>query len=444
MLLIPLTEGVESASLRESFDKQENAYTLEYKGYLIVFSREELRDNFPPKNSADIGHLRNYSTGAFHGYINMEQFLSLLDIELENMKTALEEAETGNTEITGKILEGYLSFFKQLGTAWTELSFGDAGIETKGDLFFKDDMARFMNSVKPVTGTGSFPVTLEEEDYFFAGLYNVDPRDREILTDKLYSFLLSLKDDSDPSLMEYLELSKKMNRTIGPRGIFAMDMKMYPEAVILNNPAGMMDLQMTAAMELVDPDLFEAALEELYSHPGMDGLFSALYGGEGQGWKITLEKKSYGNLTYREMSYQFPENPDWAEVGALMERMKMYYVIQDKICYFYMSMGGEPVETFLEKASRGAFLAEPGDQPEWITQAPDTAHFVWDMRMTSFLDMVPLAQGSITSLMPPEPAGISGYAVADQGLLSSAFIPSGEILWLVQSFAMLQASLVQQ
>jgi len=443
MLLIPLAEGVEAGPLKASFDKQQNAYTLEHKGYLIVFSREELKDSFPPKKSADLGHLRDYSSGALHAYINMGQFFNLLDLDMESLKTALEETDTGSPEIAGKILEGYLNIFRQMDTAWAALAVGDTGLEVKGDLFFRDDMARFMKSVKPVSGTGSFPITLEDEDYFFSALYNIDLRDREALTDKFYSFLLSLENEPDPSLMEYLELSRAMNRTMGPRGIFAMDMTIYPEAVVLENPAGMMDLQMTGAMELIEPDAFESALEKLYAHPGMDGLFAALYGEESKGWKIALEKKRYGNITYREMSYQVPEQPGLAEVAALMERMKIYYVIRDQLCYLYLSMGGEPVETFLEKAASGAFEADAGEQPDWVTRAPDSAHFIWNMRMTSFMDMVPLAQGSIASLMPPEPAGISGYTVAGQGLMSSTFIPSGEILWLIQSFAMLRASLGQ-
>jgi ABC-type uncharacterized transport system YnjBCD ATPase subunit len=84
------------------------------------------------------------------------------------------------------------------------------------------------------------------------------------------------------------------------------------------------------------------------------------------------------------------------------------------------------------------------EQPDWVIRAPDSAHFIWNTRMSGFMNMVPLAQGKMASLMPPEPAGISGYVAVDQGLLSRAFIPSGEILWLIQSFAMLRASLGQQ
>lgn len=323
MLLLPLTGGVDPAPLRESFDVQENAFTLEHKGYLIVFSREELRANFPPKKPADLGHLRNYSSGALQAYINIEEFFSLLDLDLESVKTALEEADGGTTEITGKILEGYLGFFKQMDTAWGGISVGEAGVEVRGDLFFRDEMARFIRSVKPVSGTTDFPVTLEGEEYLFAGVYNIDPRDREILTDKFYSFFLNSEAGPDPSVSEYLELSKKMNDTIGSRGTFAMNMKVHPEAAAMENPAEMITLQLTAAMELSDPDMFDASLIELYSHPGMAGLFEAMYGEEGTGWGISLEKKKFGNTVYREMSYLLPEQSSLAEAAALLEKMKI-------------------------------------------------------------------------------------------------------------------------
>jgi hypothetical protein len=444
MLLIPLADGVDAAPLRESFDKQDNAWTLEHKGYLVVFSHEELKKSFPPGKAADLGYLRNYSAGAFQAYINIEEFFSFFNIDMEDMKTAMAEADTGNTEIAAKVLDGYLGLIRQMDSAWGEISAGEMGLESRGDLFFKDEMARFMQTLKPVSGTTGFPVTLEGEDYFFAGVFNLDPRDRAVLTDKIYAFFLDAGAGADESVTEYLALSKKMNDTIGPRGSFAMNMKIHPEAINSDDPSDMMDLQFTAAMELSDPDMFEASLIELYAHPGMDGLFKAMYGDEGPGWNISLEKKKYGNTVYREMSYQIPEQSSMAEAAALLEKMKIYYVIQDSICFMYMSLGGEPVEKFLKKTASGVFRADVNEQPDWVVRAPDSAHFIWNTRMSGFMNMVPLAQGKMASLMPPEPAGISGYVAVDQGLLSRAFIPSGEILWLIQSFAMLRASLGQQ
>jgi hypothetical protein len=441
MLLLPLAKEARADKLRRVLEKKDNTFTLEHKGYLVVFSHKELMDTFPPDKPAELGHLRNYSSGALNAYINFEQFFSILDLDLDSLKAAMEEAETDNSEMAVRILDGYFTLFRQMDTTWAWLSAGEAGIEAGSDLFFRDDMARFLKSIRPVKGSTDFSVTLAGENSLFSGLYNIDPRDREALTDKLYSFILTFDGTPEAPVTEYLELSREMNRTIGPRGVFSMDLNIQPEAYA--RPMMMFNFQFTGIMELADPEAFETSLEELYSHPGMNLLFASIYGDEGLEWGVRLDEKSYGNISYREMSYIIPENPSMELEAAMLEQMKIYYVIKDDFCYFHMNMGG-PVEAFLEKAASGAFMVRNGERPDWITRAPDSAHLIWNMRMKSFMEMVPSALGNSAFRVPDEPAGISGYTTVGEGVSSSMFIPSAEILWLMQSFAMLQAALGQQ
>ncbi len=441
MLFLPLTEEASADELRAELEKKDNTFTLEHKGYLVVFSHKELMDTFPPDKTAELGHLRNYSSGALQAYINFEQFFSILDLDLESLKTAMEEAQTDDSEMALRILDGYFSFFRQMDTGWAQLSAGEAGIEAGSDLFFRDGMARFLKSVRPVKGSTGFSVSLDDEQALFTGIYNIDPRDRQALTDKLYSFILAPGGSPEASVAEYLELSREMNRTVGPRGAFSMDLNIRPEAAA--NPMEMFGFQFTGIVELSDPAAFETSLEALYSHPGINSLFTSIYGEKGLEWGMQLEEKSYGDISYREISYIITENPSMALEAAMLERMKLYYVIKDDFCYFHMNMG-EPVEAFLDKAASGAFTAQEGERPDWITRAPDSAHLIWNMRLKSFMEMVPSALGNTAFRIPGEPAGISGYTTAGKSLSSSMFIPSAEILWLMQSFSMLQAALGRQ
>lgn len=446
MLFIPINTSMNILDLIQTKPEKDDFWYTIFMNYLVYFSSEDLKKNFPQKNISDLSHLDNYSGDSFSMYLDVEGLMESFGFDTSDLIEELQYQDGSGSDFAARIIEGYFHLFSQLEVLFSNITLNRKGITLQSDLFFSDKMENVIKSFQPVDSIKEWSSYLPEEG-FIQSIYSMNPEDQKLIMESILDYLFP-SSDNDTIMSELKRNMGMFSDYMGTGGAFSIDFIPYftqPAGIKKNAPPPKdrsdtslpFGITMSMVTDLTDSEGFLRKFRKYYSDQSLNSLMDSLYTDLDFTFHITMEELNINEISpvFR-MTYQVQERKtksennfdEMAPVKNFLNNMEFWYHISDEKMYSYI--GPQGIEG-LKKLILSDSSAE-----DWVSLSPGNANLIWNFSLSKMLKSMGTIQG-LEKLIPLGDISFrfSGFSTFKNGSIhNNANISTQDIINLVQLF----------
>ncbi|MCK5197460.1 MAG: hypothetical protein KAR21_03880, partial [Spirochaetales bacterium] len=200
MLFLPINTSMNILDLLKNKPEEDDFWYTIFMNYLVYFSSEDLKKNFPSKNISNLSHLDSYSKDSLSIYLDINGLMKSFDIDPSELVKELKYQDSSGSDFTTRIIEGYFHIFSQLEVLFSNITLNRKGITFQSDLIFSDKMGTIINSFQSVNDIKEWSSYLPEEG-FLQSIYSMDSVGQKFMLETILDYLFP-STENDPIMLE--------------------------------------------------------------------------------------------------------------------------------------------------------------------------------------------------------------------------------------------------
>lgn len=456
VFFLPVTDSFSLKELKEKDSGPDSNHYRQVKSYLIIASEEGLLEDLPAKSRIDLGRLNSYPPGAANFYMNLEQLLVMLDLDMEELLAA-EYPDGPGSELINPLMAGYAGLLKQIGPFWLSLRADSAELTSVIDLDLKGEFGDILGGMNPPKGLKDFSAYLMEDANLYQSVSSIHPEDRQKFSQAILN-CFPLEKTELGALLSSLQLSGAEVSLEGARTASSGNIHFTgpPMNFLSEDPLSSLKdafagftYENLDVSEITDPRAYTADMERnmgvyletinnmLSSFTKEMGIIFEMYQEE----KTDPRGRPYWKVGYAVLAD--PASSPAAEADQeflaifnwLMENSNVYFMVKDNVVFTYSNISGSSQEArFLELVN-----SLPGNAgvPGWLSGVPETAHEAGKLNMGGLIDSLVslfLPREMVAAMLPREP-GDFRYYIEYSGRVSAVLqVSTEQFRWLNQYF----------
>ena len=221
ILFLPINTNMNILDLIKNKPEEDDFWYTIFMNYLVYFSTEDLKKNFPSNNISNLSHLDSYSNDSLSIYLDINGLMKYFDIDRSELIKDFEYQGSSDSDFTTKIVEGYFHLFSQLKVLFSNITLDRKVITFKSDLFFNEKMETLINSFKSVNNIKEWSSYLPEEG-FLQSIYSMDSADQKLILENIMDYLFP-PGENDPIMSELKRNMGMFSDYMGNGGVFSLD-----------------------------------------------------------------------------------------------------------------------------------------------------------------------------------------------------------------------------
>jgi hypothetical protein len=444
MMFLPINTSINILDLIKNTKEGDDTWYTIFMNYLVYFSSEDLKKNFPPNNISDLSHLEKYSDDSLSIYLNIDGLMNTFDIDTSELAEELEYKGNAGSDISTRMVKGYFNLFNQLEVLFSNIDINRKGITFKSDLFFGEKIETIINSFQSVNNIKEWSSYLPEEG-FFQGIYSMASIDQKIILERILDYLFP-SEKNDPIMAELRKNIGMFSDFLGDGGAFSIDFipPITPNTGKKENNLSSKNLKdndfpfgitINMVADLTDPEGYLREFRKYYSDQTINTIMDNLYAELDFSLNVTMEEINTSIISpvFR-LTYQLQEkktksqnnSSEMEPITNFLNNMEFWYYISDERMYSYSGpMGIEGLENMIFKET---------PMKEWIRSSPDTANLIWDFSLTRKINNLGGFRGLEQLLMLSDISfKMSGFSdFKDGGLHSNTNISAADIMSMLR------------
>ena len=430
MLFLPINTSMNILDLLKNKPEEDDFWYTIFMNYLVYFSSEDLKKNFPSKNISNLSHLDSYSKNSLSIYLDINGLMKSFDIDPSELVKELKYQDSSGSDFTTRIIEGYFHIFSQLEVLFSNITLNRKGITFQSDLIFSDKMGTIINSFQSVNDIKEWSSYLPEEG-FLQSIYSMDSVGQKFMLETILDYLFP-STGNDPIMLELKRNMGMFSDYMGDGGAFSMDLiPSYTQKTgIKKNDSPQKDISngdfpfgitINMVTDLTDQEGYLRELRKYYSDQTINNIMGSVY----------MEELNNNEISpvFR-MTYQLQESETKSEnnfnemeaVKSFLNNMEFWYHISDEKMYSYIgSQGIEGLKNLINENS---------PEKEWVSSSPDNTNLIWNFSLSKIIKSLGGIQG-LEKLLPLSDIsfGMSGFSNFEDGMLhSSTNLPAKDIM----------------
>ena len=444
MLFLPINTNMNILDLLKNKPEEEDFWYTIFMNYLVYFSSEDLKKNFPSNNISNLSHLDSYSNDSLSIYLDIDGLMKTFDIDTSDLLNELKEQDSSGSDLTSRIIEGYFNLFSQVKILYSNITLNRKGITFKSDLFFSDKIETIINSFQSVNNIKEWSSYLPEEG-FIQSLYSMNSVDQKVILEKILDYLFP-SSENDPIMSELKRNIGMFSDYMGNGGAFSIDFipTITQETGIKKNHSSQKNtsdagfpfgITINIVTDLTDPDGYLRVFRKYYSDQKINNIMDSLYRDLDFSLQITMEELNTNEISpvFR-MTYQLQDRKTKSEnsssemepVKNFLNSMEFWYHISNDKMYSYMGPLG------IEGIKKLIFADAP--MKEWVSSSPDNANLIWNFSLSRIIESLGGIQGLEELLLLKNISfGMSGFSGFKDGAVHSSInIPAEDIMSIFQ------------
>lgn len=444
MLFLPINMDMNVWDLLKNIPDDENSWNTIFMNYLVYFSSENLKKNFPPKNISNLSHLDSFSNDSLSIYLDINNLIQSFDINTSELIKELEYQNSSNSDFLTRTIEGYFYLFSQLDVLFSNITLNKKGITSNNDLFFSDNIKTIINSFQDVSDIKEWSRHLPEEG-FFQSIYLLDSIDQKIILKKILEYLFPTS-ENDPFMSEFKRTIGMFSDYTGDGGAFSIDfIPSYAQKTEMKkddsskNGKGISSIPfgitMSMVTDLTDQKGYIDEFRKYYSDQSINNFMDKLYSDLDFSLHVLMEEVNNNEISpVFKIKYQIQERQtksgnslnEMEQVKEFLNSMEFWYHISDNKVYSYIGPYG------IEGLKKMIITGSP--EKDWVSSAPDNTNLIWNISLTRIIKSLGGIQG-LEDLLPLNniSLGISGFSgFQNGGIHSSTNISAEDIMSIIK------------
>ena len=444
MLFLPINTNMNIWDLLKNKPEEDDFWYTIFMNYLVYFSSEDLKKNFPSNNISNLSHMDTYSNDSLSIYLDIEGMMESFGFDASDIIDEIKYQDTGESDLATRIIEGYFHVFSQLEVLFSNITLNRKGITFKSDLFFSDKMETIINSFQSVNNIKEWNSYLPEEG-FLQSIYSMNSVDQKIIMEKILDYLFP-SSENDPIMAELKRNMGMFSDYMGNGGAFSLDFipTITQETGIKKNNSSQKNISdagfpfgiiINMVTDLTDPEGYLREFRKYYSDQKINDLMDSLYEDLDFSLHITMEELNTNEISpVFKITYQLQDRKTKSEnsssemepVKNFLNNMEFWYHISDEKMYSYIGPLG------IEGLKKLIFADAP--IKEWVSSSPDNANLIWNFSLSRIIKSLGGIQGLEELLLLSDISfGMSGFSgFKDGGMHSSTNIPAEDIMSIFQ------------
>ncbi|ADK81760.1 hypothetical protein [Sediminispirochaeta smaragdinae] len=433
MLFIPLADVVDVNSLAEKLSSDDDHWMF-YKGYLVLFSKTELMEDFPPKEHADLSTLRDYPDSSIQAYVDFDGLIDSLGLDAKELSDQMAASNNGEMAWAGTLVEKYLALLHDIDFVSAALSADENGMVLNSDLSLEGKTGSLLRSLKPMNDVAEFEAPYLP-DAMISGVIGLDPRDSNAMMEAFYGFFLDDKDgtsEDSKALKTMMDDYRALNRLATGYAAFSFSMGLPAGSEIED-----IHFSLGIAAGASDPEAYIERSKTSVRNELTGLLLKKMFGNSFPlGIKQEMEEGTTpAGRPYLKLVTSYSGIDALGAEGAELERFSDLYTLYmcagDHMVYSYMGKGGP--------AMLDAFVEMPHHrfEPSQGSQSVNFPHLFWTADISKLFALVPASEMQIAF-----PDGITmGGSVGSkkERLISSLVFPMESFMAIMKIGDMTEA-----
>ena len=440
MLFLPINTSMNILDLINNKPEEDDFWYTIFMNYLVYFSSEDLKKNFPSNNISNLSHMDTYSNDSLSIYLDINGLMKTFDIDTSELVKELEYQDSGDSDFTTRIMEGYFHLFSQLELLFSNITLNRKGITFKNDLFFSDKMETIINTFQDVNNIKEWSSYLPEEG-FIQSIYSMDSTDQNFLLENVLDYLFP-PGENDPIMSELKRTMGMFSEYMGNGGAFSIDFipadTQEPGMTKNDSPQKNISdkdlpfgITLNMVTDLTDPEGYLKAFRKYYSDQAINEIMDSFYADLDFSLQVTMEELNNNEISplFR-ISYQLQESKTKSEnssseiesINNFLNSLELWHHISDDKEYSYIGpLGPEGLKNL---------ICADAPMKEWISSSPDNANLIWNFSLSRIVNSLGKIEGLEQLLMLSDSSfGMSGFSgFKDGGIHSSTNIPPEDIM----------------
>lgn len=444
MLFLPINTDTNILNFLTDKPKVNDISYKIFMNYLVFFSSEELKNNFPSTYNSNLSHLDSYSNDSLSIYFDISGLMDVYDIDVSDLIKEMEYQDSRNLDFTVKLFEGYFNIFSQLDVLFSNTLINRKGITFKSDLFFSEKIKNLITSFQEVNNIKEWSRYLPQEG-FIQSIYSIHPEDQKNIMEIMLEYLFPYG-ESDPFMSEYKRSMEMFTDYMGGGGAFSIDLipinsrkavrsKDDLKKKTVSNSGLPFEIRAQMVNDLTDEEGYLQKFREYYSGQTINNLMDSFYADLDFTLHINMEELNIDNfspvfrMTYQIKKKETKSGNNFKEIEPIIEflnNMEIWYHISDEKMYTYVGPLG------IEGLKKLITIKTP--MKSWVKSSPDNANLIWNCSLSRIINSLEGLKGM--EMLPPlgnvsfEMSGFSGFK--DGEIYSSTNIPAKHIMSIFQ------------
>ena len=401
MVFLPINNTMDILKLVSNTPESDNTWYTIFMNYLVYFSSKELKDDFPSNEIIDLSALDKYSNDSLSIYYDVQGLFETFGAEIPAVMKELENNNSGDGDLTVKIIEGYFNIFYKIDSFFSNIRIDRKGISLQSDMFFSEDTERLLSSFNNSNDIQKWGSYLPEEG-LFQSIYSLDSKDSRLIMDKIMDYLFP-EIDNDPMLIELKEYMNFTSQHTGNGGAFSIDIG--PSVSKSENEIFPFDISFSMVSELLDSDTFLKEFRNFYSSQSLNNIMNSLYSDSEYQIMINMEEIRLNEISpVFKIKYELRERRtkssntlnEMDPVISFLNNIEFWYYFAEGKMYSYM--GSKGIKGLKETISPNE------NEKDWISAAPDNSNLIWNFSLTNVFKLL--------EILPEKGVLIQGYNLA--------------------------------
>ncbi len=431
MMLLPVGKNKNILDiLRKKPEKKAYWYKL-YMNYIVFFSSESLKTNFPPRNIKDLSQIDNYENDSFTLYLDMNGFIKYLYPDSSKLIREFNSRDSGDSDFSANLIKGYISVIGEIKALFSNLTLNSEGITIKNDLSFDDTLEQELSTFTQTGEIKKWSSFLPEEG-IFQGIFLLDSNNQKFIRNTITKTLFS-SSKNDPLIMELMNSIELFSKFRGDGGIFSMNLLPYSS----KNPEIPFDIDFSMVTDITDREGYLREFRNYYSDKSLNTILDKIDPDISLSINLSLEELNSEDLSpvFR-IKYQISDRKIKSENNSgetdlskvFLERMEYWYYFTNNKAYSYMgSRGLEGLRDLINLNS---------SEKEWISSAPEESSLIWNFSLDRIMEILNTSQ-ILNEFITAKGISfsVSGFSGFRNGVLhSTTKISTDNIINLLQLF----------
>jgi hypothetical protein len=387
MLLIPINTSLNILDLIKNRDEAEDILYKIYMNYLVYFSSEKLKDNFPSNNIVDLSNMDKYDNDSLNIYYDIQGLFETFAYDISGIMKEFQYDNSWEMKLTERIMQGYFKSFSQIDSLFSNIKLYKRGITLENDMFFSGNTESLLASFKNSDDIKKWAAYIPENGTF-QYIYSINSEDYQLIMGKILNYLFPETED-DQIMLELKQNMKIFSQYIGNGGAFSIDIIPTLNKTENNEQILPFSLSLSMVSELSDSDAYVNEFRNFYSSQSVNNLMNTLSVNSGYKFKIIMEEQTLNNLSpVFKLKYDISEKrTKSSRIGKeadpimnFLNNIEIWYNIAEGKMYSYIGPKGiDGLENLIKSH-------EP--EREWVNAAPTNSNFIWNFSLTNFLKLL--------------------------------------------------------
>ncbi len=384
-----------------------------YMNYIVFFSAETIKSNFPPEDIKDLSGINSYESDSFTIYMDMNGFIQYLYPDSSKMSHGSGLQDSGESDFSANLIEGYFAMLGEIKAIISNITLNRQGITLENNLIFKDALESQIVDFKSPSGIKKWSPFLPEKG-IFQSIFTLDSENRNFLMKTITDYLLSA-DEGNPVVSELKQSMETFSRFRGNGGIFSINLS--PPGSKSSELPFRFDISMVT--DITDTDGFIRELTNYYSSRTFTDMMNKLDPEKDYSIGSSIEEQeSKGPGRIFRIKYHLEERKTKSDDRSADRsedfpwQMEFWYYFADNKVYSYFGSGGfEGLENLINGSST---------EKKWVSSAPGESSMIWEFSPGDLLKVLSSFPGLDEFISADgAPFNMSGFAGFSNGSLNS-------------------------